>query len=139
MLLGCKNNSTSTSIISDNDNSTADLELEKVKKTDMPEILFENISHHFGEVIQGEQLYYTFHFKNVGISDLIILDLDASCGCTRPIPTKEPIKSGEQGKIAISVDTEDKKIGEMISYVVVTANTEPSQTILTLYANVLSP
>jgi len=127
------------SAVLDTDSITTGLESLEQEKSNMPEILFENISHHFGEVIQGEQLSYTFHFKNVGRSDLIILDLSASCGCTRPIPTEEPIKPGEQGDIAITVDSKEKKIGEMISYVVVTTNTYPAQTILTLHANVLSP
>ena len=100
--------------------------------------MFENTSHHFGTIVQGKQLSYTFQFKNVGKSDLIIYNLDASCGCTRPVPSREFIKPEETGEITITIDTKEKKNGEMTSYVVVTANTYPAQTVLELHANILN-
>jgi len=138
ILLGCKNNCTSITT-SDNDSSTTNKESEEQEKLNMPEILFENTSHHFGTITQGEQLSYIFYFKNVGNSDLVIYDIEASCGCTRPIPSKEPVKSGESGEIAITVNTEEQKVGERINYIVVIANTFPAKTILTLHANVQTP
>jgi len=139
ILLACKNSNTSISSILGNSNSMIANEFDNRETADLPEFLFENLSYNFGEVVQGEQLNYIFHFKNVGKSNLIIYEIGASCGCTRPIPSKEPIAPGEKGEIAIIVDTEEKNIGEMVSYVVITANTFPEQTILTLHANVLNP
>ena len=107
-------------------------------KENMPEILFDNILYNFGKVIQGEQLSYTFHFKNVGKSKLIIADVHASCGCTSSIPPKAPIMPGEKGEITITFDSKYKS-GEVASYLTVTANTYPAQTILTVTANVVVP
>jgi len=135
ILLGCRSSNTS---VSENDNLIINKGLDEQEKANMTEILFENLFYNFGEVIQGETVSYTFHYKNVGNAFLIISNIETSCGCTRTIPSREPIKPGEKGKITITVDSEDKKIGEMTSYVVVTANTYPAQTMLTLHASIVS-
>jgi len=139
LLLACGKNKTSVSKVSDTKKSLIDNELNEQDNVDIPKFLFDNLTYHFGEVPQGEELRYVFYFKNVGNSSLIISDISASCGCTRPIPSKEPIAPGAKGEIAITVETEEKSVGEMISYVVITANTFPEKTILTLHANILSP
>jgi hypothetical protein len=133
---GCGNNSISefTSINKKQINTD---EITKRKKTNLPEILFENLSYNFGDLIQEEQVNYTFHFKNVGQSDLIISSVDVSCGCTTPVYTKEPIKPDEQGYIAITLDTKAKN-GEVTAHLVVSANTYPAQTVLTINANVVN-
>jgi hypothetical protein len=104
----------------------------------MPEIQFDNLSYNFGRVIRGEQLSYTFHFKNVGKSSLLISAIEASCGCTTSIPPKAPIKSGEKGTISITFDSSQKS-GEVISYLLVTANTYPAHTMLSVSADVINP
>ena len=108
------------------------------QKADMPEIQFESLSYDFGKVIQGEILHYTFHFKNVGKSNLVISDATASCGCTTSIPPKAPVKPGEKGEITITFDSKHKK-GEVTSLLVVSANTYPAQTVLSISANVITP
>ena len=68
-------------------------------KTNLPEFLFENTIHDFGEVIQGEEFNHTFHFKNIGKSSLIISNIRTSCGCTisvspvEPVPPEKKVKS----------------------------------------------
>ncbi|MCL2168174.1 MAG: DUF1573 domain-containing protein [Lentimicrobiaceae bacterium] len=136
LLFSCKNNNNSGLSITDIKNpATAD---GIQKNANMPEIQFDNLSYNFGKVIQGEVLSYTFHFKNVGKSSLIIADVQASCGCTTSIPPKAPIRPNEKGEISISFDSKHKT-GEVISYLLVTANTYPAQTVLTVNANVISP
>jgi len=108
------------------------------RKENMPEIQFDNLSYDFGKVIQGEILSYTFHFKNAGKASLIISGVDASCGCTTSIPPKAPIKPGEKGEITITFDSKFKN-GDVISYLVVTGNTYPANTVLSVSANVINP
>jgi len=108
------------------------------KKENMPEIQFDNISYDFGKVIQGEILSYTFHFKNAGKASLIISEVDASCGCTTSIPPKAPVKPGERGEITITFDSKFKN-GNVTSYLLVTANTYPANTVLSVSANVINP
>jgi hypothetical protein len=138
LLFSCENNNKSGFSASNiNNPATAD-GIDEKQKANLPELQFENLSYNFGKVIQGEILSYTFHFKNTGKSSVIISSVEASCGCTTSIPPKAPIKPGEKGEISISFDSKYKN-GEVISYLVVTANTYPAQTVLTVTANVINP
>jgi hypothetical protein len=108
------------------------------QKASLPEFQFETLVYDFGKVIQGEMLSYVFHFKNVGKSSLLISSIEPSCGCTTSIPPKAPIRPGEKGEISITFDSKFKN-GQVSSYLVVTANTFPAQTLLTVNANVVTP
>jgi len=108
------------------------------QQLNMPEIQFDNLSYDFGKIIQGEILSYTFHFKNVGKSSLLISGVEASCGCTTSVPPKVPVKPGEKGEISITFDSKFKN-GDVVSYLVVFANTYPAQTVLTVNATVVVP
>jgi len=137
LLLGCGNNNSKLSVLDIKNPATAD-GIDEKQKASLPEIRFDNISYSFGKVIQGELLSYTFHFKNVGQSSLIISGIEASCGCTTSIPPRAPVKPGEKGEITITFDSKHK-LGEVNSYLVVTANTYPAQTALLVTANVVKP
>jgi hypothetical protein len=138
LLWNCGNNRDSTLWVLDAENKTTDNKIDMNQETNMPEFFFENLTHNFGKIIQGERINYIFHFKNIGKSTLIISDIETSCGCTTTIPLKKPIEPGENGEIAISFDTTHKS-GEVIIYVTVIANTNPAQTILTINAHVINP
>jgi len=137
LLFGCGGNSTSNSpSVSNIKNPATPDGIDQ--KANMPVIEFEQLSYNFGRVIQGEQLSYTFNFKNAGKSSLLISGVAASCGCTTSVPPKAPVQPGEKGTITITFDSKTK-IGEVISHLVVTANTYPAQTVLTVHANVIKP
>ena len=138
LLLSCGTNNNSGISVDDIKNPATADGINAQQKNDMPEFQFEDLTYNFGKVIQGEILHYTFHFKNVGKSNLVISDATASCGCTTSIPPKAPVKPGEKGEITITFDSKHKS-GEVNSYLVVTANTYPAQTILTISANVINP
>lgn len=69
-------------------------------------IKFEETTHDFGK-IKEEVKYasYTFKFTNTGEGDLKLLNVRASCGCTTPSYSKEPIKPGKQGEIKVKYHT----------------------------------
>jgi len=136
--LSCRNSNKSGFSVSDIKNPATADGIDEQQKATMPEIQFDNLSYNFGKVIQGEQLSYTFHFKNVGKSSLIISTVETSCGCTTSVPPKAPVRPGEKGEITITFDSKYKS-GEVISYLVVTANTYPAQTVLTTSATVVVP
>ena len=138
LLFSCGNSKKSELSVSDVKNPATADGVDKQQMANMPEIQFENLIYNFGKVIQGEILSYTFHFKNVGKANLLITGIEASCGCTTSIPPKAPIKPGEKGEIKITFDSKSKS-GEVISYLVVTANTYPAQTVLTVHAKVVNP
>ena len=139
LLLSCGNNNKNSGLsMGDIRNPATADGINEQQKADMPEIQFENLSYDFGKVIKGEILHYTFHFKNVGKSNLVISDAVASCGCTTSLPPKAPVKPGEKGEITITFDSTLKN-GSVSSILVVTANTYPAQTLLTITANVIAP
>lgn len=50
-----------------------------------------------GKIRQGKPETATFSFTNTGKSPLLITGVQASCGCTTPEYTKEPIAPGKSG------------------------------------------
>jgi hypothetical protein len=72
---------------------------EKAEDKNKPDFKFVKETHDFGNIKEGELATYEFVFTNVGKEPLIITNVAASCGCTTPTWTREPIKPGEQGKI----------------------------------------
>ena len=105
------------------------------KGVSTPEIKFEKTEHDFGKILQGEQVSYTFKFKNVGNAPLIITSIEKTCGCTSPEYSSQPIKPGESGKITITYDSKGHK-GFQNKRLIVKANTNPSETILRIKAQV---
>ena len=49
---------------------------------DSARIKFENPTHDFGEIEEGEKVSTVYKFKNVGSMPLQIFDVQVSCGCT---------------------------------------------------------
>lgn len=92
-------------------------------------IEFEKTDHDFGTITQGEQTEYSFKFKNTGDADLIVSAATASCGCTVPEFSKEPIKPGGQGLIKVKFNS-DYRLDGFEKAVTVTANTNPLETVL---------
>ncbi len=105
------------------------------KSVGSPVIKFEKTEHDFGKILQGEQVSYTFKFKNIGNAPLIITSIEKTCGCTTPDFSSQPIKPGESGKITITYDSKGHK-GFQNKRLIVKANTNPSETILRIKAQV---
>ena len=105
------------------------------KNVKEPKIEFAVLEHDFGKMIQGEQVSYTYKFKNVGNDNLIISAVEKTCGCTDTKFPRTPIKPGEEGAITITYDSKGHK-GFQNKRVIVKANTNPSETILKFKAMV---
>ena len=57
--------------------------------------------HDFGKIPQGKPVYYTFDIVNTGKTELKLDNVQASCGCTTPEWSKEPIAPGASAKIKV--------------------------------------
>ncbi len=79
------------------------------KENKAPEITFSKTSHDFGRISEGEVVGTNFSFVNTGKSNLIILDASASCGCTVPKWSKEPIPPGEKGTLEVIFDSSGRE------------------------------
>jgi hypothetical protein len=102
----------------------------------MPEITFDETEYNFGTVIQGEKVIHNFVFTNTGKGNLIISNVKASCGCTVPKWTKEPIKPGEKGTIEIKFDSSNRD-GKQTKTAKVYSNTTPNVTELVIRCEVI--
>lgn len=96
-----------------------------------PEFKFEETTHDFGTVKEGDIVNYTFKFTNDGEAPLVIKNATTSCGCTVPHWPKEPIAPGEEGKIEVSFDSKGKP-NQQTKTISITANTQPTITRLTI-------
>ena len=87
------------------------------------EIKFDKLTHNFGSFSENEsKLTCVFTFTNTGDQPLIINQAVASCGCTVPTYTKEPIKPGEKGIIDVTYDGTDKFPGHFQKTITVRSN-----------------
>ena len=71
-------------------------------------------------------------------TDLIISSAQGSCGCTVPEWPKEPIKPGEEGKIAVTFNSSGKQ-GKQNKTITLVANTIPNTKVIALKGDVLVP
>ncbi|HEY6505973.1 MAG TPA: DUF1573 domain-containing protein [Chitinophagaceae bacterium] len=57
--------------------------------------------HDFGKIPQGKPVYYIFHVVNTGTTELKLDNVQASCGCTTPEWSREPIAAGATAEIKV--------------------------------------
>ncbi|MGC9344443.1 MAG: DUF1573 domain-containing protein [Bacteroidales bacterium] len=63
-------------------------------------ISFDKMVHNFGDIKEADGVVdYKFEFTNTGSEPLIVQRVTASCGCTTPSWTKQPIMPGEKGYV----------------------------------------
>lgn len=88
---------------------------------------FETEKYNFGKAKEGDIIYYTFNFENIGKVPLLIKDVRSTCGCTVPDWSEEPIAPGEEGAISVKFDTTNK-FSDQSKPIIITANTYPATT-----------
>lgn len=101
----------------------------------LPVMQFDVTEHDFGTINEGDEVTFTYNFKNTGEAPLIIQGAQGSCGCTVPDWTKEPIPVGGTGFVKAKFDSHGKQNAQSKT-VTVTANTFPKQTVLKFKAMV---
>jgi hypothetical protein len=102
-----------------------------------PVMKFAEAEFDFGDIKPNTKVRHTFTFTNTGKSALLIEDATASCGCTTPSWTKEPVAPGAEGKMEVQFDSQGKQ-GIINKQVAVRANTQPSITTIVIKGNVLT-
>jgi len=100
------------------------------------ELTFEQTSHNFGDINQGQQVTYTFKFKNTGKAPVIISNCLVTCGCTVPNWPKDPILPGKKGEIVANFNSAGKS---GMQNKVITVQTNAGQYSLSIISNVLIP
>lgn len=74
----------------------------------IPVFEFETENHEFGSIKEGDVVSFDFKFRNAGKAPLIITQASASCGCTVPEYSKDPIAPAENGFIKVTFNSEGK-------------------------------
>lgn len=97
---------------------------------------FDEMTHDFGKIEEGEKVSHTFKFKNTGGEPLVISSAKGSCGCTVPKWPQEPIAPGEEGEIQVEYNSKGKGGKKETKTVTIQANTDPNPTRLTIKADV---
>lgn len=98
-------------------------------------LFFETTEYDFGEIDEGGIVKHTFEFTNTGKAPLLITHARSTCGCTIPEWPTETIPAGGKGEIYVEFDTKGKG-GYQGKPVTITANTFPSQTVVTVKGRV---
>lgn len=61
-----------------------------------------------GQIVEGEVAEVQVGIRNIGNEELLILSAITTCNCTSVVYPKEPIKSQQEERIIIRVDTKGK-------------------------------
>ena len=102
-----------------------------------PVMLFDTLEHNFGTIIEGERVVCYFDYANGGGSDLLITSVEASCGCTTPGWSSEPLKPGERESLELIFDASGRS-GVQRKVVTVRSNASTELVQLTIRANIIN-
>jgi hypothetical protein len=131
-LASCKKENAALKI----DDATAKkAELAHAESGKLAVVKFDNLNHDFGTIAQGIKAEHTYKFTNTGTADLLISDAKASCGCTVPNYTKDPVKPGGTGEVSVVFDSAGKS-GNVEKTVTLSLNTEKGTEVLNFKANI---
>lgn len=109
--------------------------IENFDSASSAQITFYEDLHDFGHLSAGEQVSYSFRFKNTGKKDLVITGCSASCGCTVPSYPKGRIAPGKEDYLTVSFNSSGKA-GETYEEVTVVSNAQPGRHTLRIRAQV---
>lgn len=135
MAIACGNNESSRQAGTEIVNNTASAENPTEENKNATEITFEKNIYDFGTIKEGDLVNYKFKFTNTGKNPLLITNASASCGCTVPNWSKEPIAPGKTGEIDVTFNSEGKP-NHAEKTVTVVANTIPTNTMLLIKGEV---
>ena len=101
-------------------------------------ISFEKNAHDFGKIKEdGGVVEYKFTFTNTGNEPLVITNVRATCGCTTPTWTQEPVMPGNKGFVKAAFDPRNRP-GNFNKSIIITTNTiNRSRVILRITGEVL--
>jgi hypothetical protein len=96
---------------------------------------FETEKHDFGTLAEGPVARYSFKVTNTGTAPVVISRAMASCGCTTPEWSTDPILPGASSEIKVGYNTSGRP-GAFKKTITVTSNSENSTVILTINGSV---
>ena len=64
-------------------------------------LVVKQVEYDFGKIPQGKPVFYSFAITNTGMEPLKLDNVVASCGCTTPEWSKDPIRAGATNVIKV--------------------------------------
>jgi hypothetical protein len=118
--------------------SVQETPLQLLERDDRPvaAIEFDVTEHEFGQVARGSVVKHDYSFTNISEHELLLYDVDATCGCTVAEWPRSSIPPGGKGTISVVFDTSFKS-GKQAKVVKVLSNTDPRWTPLVIKGEVL--
>jgi hypothetical protein len=102
-----------------------------------PQINFEVKTHDFGKINEKDgPVTYVFEFVNKGDAPLVVSRVQASCGCTTPTWTKEPVEPGKKGMITVTYNVTGRP-GLFNKQITVFTNETQEQAVLNIKGEVI--
>jgi hypothetical protein len=86
------------------------------------------LAYDFGSIPQGKPVYHIFQLTNKGTTPLKLDNVQASCGCTTPEWSKDPIPAGGTDKIKVGYNAASE--GHFEKTVTITYNGNSSKQII---------
>ncbi len=97
-------------------------------------VIFNKLFHDYGTIVQGGDGTSEFTFTNRGAVPVILNNVQASCGCTVPEWTREPVQAGQKGTVKVKYNTQI--VGSFTKVVTVFSNAANGTVMLTIKGNV---
>ncbi|HTN18372.1 MAG TPA: DUF1573 domain-containing protein [Chitinophagaceae bacterium] len=92
-----------------------------ITKPEPENMHFKTPVHDFGIIQEGPTADHEFEFTNVGKEPIIISNVSASCGCTTPSYSKDPVLPGKKGTIKASYNTQGR-VAPFTKTITITSN-----------------
>ena len=105
-------------------------------KDKFPVMVIDTPSVDLGTLMQGDTIMHVYNFKNTGNMPLVLSNVNASCGCTTPSYSKDPVAPGEKGFITVKFNSKGKE-GKLNKTVTAYANTKPAENTVSFKIEVL--
>ncbi len=101
------------------------------------DMAFESMDHDFGKIREDAgPANFNFNFKNTGKVPLVISTVSASCGCTTPEWSKEPVLPGKSGFIKVSYNPLGRP-GSFYKTITIVANVPNGSQVLKITGEVM--
>ena len=102
-----------------------------------PSISWDKTVHDFEKFQEADGVVVAnFEFINTGNEPLYITNVRASCGCTSPEWSKEPVKPGDKGYVKVAYNP-NKRPGKFNKSVTVTTNEFQPTSVLRIMGDVI--
>jgi len=101
-----------------------------------PVAKFNEETHEFGDINEGDKVECVFTLKNDGKRDLIIRNVKTSCGCTAVTPEKKVVKAAETVPLKVEFNSAGKRGRQSKAITVITNDPKNPTMILRISTNV---